>query len=239
MAKRKPRPEHAATPTEPPAIEIAGLTKEYGDLIALAPTDLTLAPRSLTALIGHNGSGKSTLMKMVAGLLDPTDGTISIEGNPAGSDPARRALSYIGDEPILYDDLSVQEHIDYLLPLHGLTDFAATAADVIERLGLTERVDDLPSRFSRGLRQKTALALGFLRPFDVLLIDEPFVGLDQSGRLGLLDLLDEHCARGATIVVATHDLDVVQRVDRCVALQNGVVVHNGPAAAEDIPRLAG
>ncbi len=236
MAKKK---RTNSAPKPPAAISIDGLTKEYGSLVALAPTDLSIPEGSFIALIGHNGSGKSTLLKMTAGLLDSTDGSITIHDAEAGSDDARADLSYIGDDPVLYDDLSVQEHIDYLMPLHGLTDWSERSEEVIRRLGLEERIDDLPSRFSRGLRQKTALALGFIRPFRVLLIDEPFVGLDQSGRHGLLDLLDEHHAAGDTIIVATHDLDVVERVDRCIALHNGEVVHDGHAEPSDIPRLAG
>ncbi len=236
MAKRKRRAEPVETPA---AVSVDGVTKEYGSLVALAPTDLSVAEGTFIALIGHNGSGKSTLLKMAAGLLDATDGTITIHDAPAGSEMARASLSYIGDDPILYDDLSVREHVDYLMPLHGLTDWDERSDEVIGRLGLGDRVDDLPSTFSRGLRQKAALTLAFVRPFDVLLIDEPFVGLDQSGKAGLLGLLDEHHAAGDTIVVATHDLDVVERVDRCIALQNGEIVHDGPAGPGDIARLAG
>ena len=235
MAKKR----SGAAPTIATAIRTDQLTKEYGHLVALAPTDLEIREGSLTALIGHNGSGKSTLLKMTAGLLDATDGSVTILDADAGSDDARAALSYVGDDPILYDDLSVQEHIDYLMPLHGMDDWAERADEVIGRLGLGDRIDDLPSQFSRGLRQKAALAVGLIRPFRVLVIDEPFVGLDQTGRAGLLDLIDQHRGDGTTIVVATHDLDLVERTDRCVALQNGRVVHDGPADPADVARLAG
>jgi ABC-type multidrug transport system ATPase subunit len=102
---------------------------------------------------------------------------------------------------------------------------------------LLHRADDLPSRFSRGLRQRTSIALGLVRPFEVLLVDEPFVGLDVSGREALLGIFEELHRDGATIVVATHDPAFVERVDRCVALRDGEVVHDGRATAADVVRL--
>src|SRR5215207_4471217 len=118
MAKRK-RP--AAKPTK--AFESEGLTKEYGDIVALAPLDLEVDTGHLVALIGHNGSGKSTLMKMAAGLLDSSGGTARIHGKAAGSLPARARLSYLPDAPVLYDDLSVVEHVEYVSRLHGTDDW--------------------------------------------------------------------------------------------------------------------
>ena len=116
------------------------------------------------ALVGHNGSGKTTLLKMVAGLLDPTAGTIRIGGQPAGSQAARRSMSWLGDSPTFYDDLSLWEHLEYVARLHGVDEWDQTAADLLGHLGLYDRADDLPNTFSRGLRQKAAIALAFVRP---------------------------------------------------------------------------
>ena len=113
------------------------------------------------------------------------------------------------------------------------------AASVVERLGLMDRVDDLPSRFSRGLRQKTSIVLGLVRPFSLLLVDEPFVGLDAGGRQAMFELLDEVHADGAAVVVATHEPAFVERVDRSVALRDGEVIFDGVARASDVLSLVG
>ena len=99
------------------------------------------------------------------------------------------------------------------------------------------RVDDLPSRFSRGLRQKSSLILGLVRPFSVLLVDEPFVGLDASGRAALLEMLDEVHEDGAATLIATHDPEFVERVDRCIALRDGELIFDGKATVGDIMAL--
>ncbi|MFM8649271.1 MAG: AAA family ATPase, partial [Actinomycetota bacterium] len=106
------------------------------------------------------------------------------------------------------------------------------AADLLGQLGIYERADDLPTRFSRGLKQKAAIALALIRPFDVLLVDEPFVGLDATGRDALLALLDTAGERGATLLVATHEPSFLERVPRVVALRNGARMFDGPARDE-------
>src|SRR6185436_5280130 len=103
------------------------------------------------------------------------------------------------------------------------------ADELLDLLNLTPRADDLPARFSRGLRQKTSIILALVRPFSVLLVDEPFVGLDQGGKAALLEMFDEVHGDGAATVVATHDPDFVERVDRCIALRDGEVVFDGQA----------
>lgn len=213
------------------------LTKAYGALVALEPLDLKVRAGQLVVLVGHNGSGKSTFLSMAAGLLEPTDGEILVGDAPAGSLGARAATSFLPDNPVLFDDLSVTEHLEYVARLNGLDDWEDRADDLLDRLRLTDRADDLPSHFSRGLRQKTAIALGFVRPFDVLLVDEPFVGLDPQGRTAFVELLDEAHRDGAAVVVATHQLEFVHRADRCIALRDGKVVFDGPAKGADVDAL--
>lgn len=222
-----------------PALLARGASKAYSDLVALAPLDLAIPAGERVALVGHNGSGKSTFLRLAAGMLDLTAGEIEVAGHPVGSPPARAATSYIPDTPVLYDDLSVREHLAYVSSLHGVEATDEQFAQLVDAVGLTARADDLPARFSRGLRQKAAIAVGLVRPFRLLLVDEPFVGLDVPGREALLDLLDNAHAIGAAIVVATHEPAYVERVDRCVALRDGAVVHDGPATPADVVRLVG
>jgi ABC-2 type transport system ATP-binding protein len=218
---------------------VRGLTKNYGDLVALEPLDLVIPDGQRVVLVGHNGSGKTTLLRMAAGLLEPSAGRVEIFGAAAGSLDARASLSYLPDTPVLYDDLSVREHIDYTCRLHDAEDWDERATALLRDLGLHERADDLPSRFSRGLKQKTAIILALIRPFGLLLVDEPFVGLDPPGRQALVELLADAAAAGATVVVATHQLEFATQVDRCVALRDGAVVYDGPPDQVDVTSLVG
>jgi ABC-2 type transport system ATP-binding protein len=223
----------------PPALAAEHLTKDYGDLVALEPLDLTVPTGQRVALVGHNGSGKTTLLRMAAGLLEPSDGSVEILGAACGTLEARAALSYLPDNPVLYDDLSLIEHIEYTCRLHAADGWEERAVALLGDLGLTARADDLPARFSRGLRQKTAILLALIRPFEVLMVDEPFVGLDPSGRAAFVELLDDAAAAGATVIVATHQLEYVTSVDRCIALRDGALVYDGPPGAVDVPSLVG
>ena len=174
-----------------PALAVRDLTKSYGttafggdteDRPALAPLTLDVAPGELVALVGHNGSGKTTFMRMVAGLLDPTGGTVTVFDAARGSIDARARLAYLADQPTFYDDLSLREHLEYVARMHGVTDWTERAERLTAAVGLGERMDQLPTTFSRGLRQKAAITLAFVRPFSLLLVDEPFVGLDSAGK---------------------------------------------------------
>jgi ABC-type multidrug transport system ATPase subunit len=173
-------------------------------------------------------------MRLAAGLLEPTGGTLTIEGAPAGSLEARARLSYIGDQPALYDDLSLDEHIEYVAQLHGLPGRPESADRLLELFGLTTRAGDLPARFSRGMRQKSALVLGLIRPLSVLIIDEPFVGLDPAGQDALVDLLVGASQDGAAVMIATHQIGFLEHADRCVALRDGEVAYDGPIVLDEI-----
>lgn len=238
MSRHPARPARPPRERHPPAaLETVELSKDYGDGPVLAPLSLRIEPGEQVALIGHNGSGKTTLLRMAAGLLEPTTGSVMAFGEPAGSLASRRRVAYLADHPTFYDDLSVWEHLEYVARMHGVEDWDELAAELLDHVGLYDRADDLPSRFSRGLRQKAAVALAFVRPFDLLLVDEPFVGLDASGKDALLGLLTQAGQDGAALVVATHELSFVERVGRIVALRDGVLVHDGPGGTAEAHSL--
>jgi ABC-2 type transport system ATP-binding protein len=220
-------------------LEAHALTKSYGDLTALEPLELEVAEGELVMLVGPNGSGKTTLLRMAAGLLDPSGGEVLVDGQPAGSVPARAALSYIPDNPVLYDDLTLVEHLHYVGRLHGVDrdEVDERGRALLEHLNLVPRADDLPATFSRGLRQKTSIALGLIRPFSVLCVDEPFVGLDQPGKNALLELLDEAHNQGGTLVVATHSLEFATVAERCLALRDGELSFDGAPSVEQVEKL--
>jgi ABC-2 type transport system ATP-binding protein len=220
-----------------PALTAAALTKTYGDLPAAGPLDLTIAAGERVVVLGHNGSGKTTFLRMAAGLLEPTAGRVSVLGHDVGSVEARAATSFLGDTPVFYDDLSLWEHLEYIARLHDTAGWEQHAADLLDSLGLADRADDLPTTFSRGLRQKAAIAIAFVRPFELLLVDEPFIGLDRTGRDALLELFRLAHGQGAALVVATHELTTVSESDRIVALRDGAVIYDGLVADADVDAL--
>jgi ABC-type multidrug transport system ATPase subunit len=174
---------------------------------------------------------------MLVGMLEPSEGSATIVGHAVGSLEARTSISYLADQPVFYDDLTVWEHLAYIARLHSTENWEQQAVDLVDMVGLTPRIDDLPMTFSRGLKQKAAIAMAFVRPFDVMLIDEPFVGLDRTGREALLELLKLAHRDGATLVVATHELSSVKESSRLIALSGGRLVYDGDPSEGDLTRL--
>jgi ABC-type multidrug transport system ATPase subunit len=215
------------------ALDLRQLVKTYGSAPAVGPVDLQVPAGQSVLLVGHNGSGKSTLLGMVAGVLEPTSGSVEVFEVEPTSLTGRATISYLPDTPVLYDDLSVDEHLQYVSRMHGGDGAGPELDALVERLGLTARRDELPSRFSRGLRQRTAIALALCRPFGLLLVDEPFVGLDEDGREAFVSLLDDVRRRGTTIVVATHDPARLEHFDRRVQLSDGALVGDTHGASVD------
>jgi ABC-type multidrug transport system ATPase subunit len=237
IADRSVTPAKRSPTGPPPAIETTGLSKSYGDAPALAPLDLRIGTGERISLIGHNGSGKTTLIRMLVGMLEPSEGSARIAGHEIGSLEAKAAVSYLADQPVFYDDLTVWEHLEYIARLHGTEDWEQQAVDLVDMVGLMPRVDDLPMTFSRGLKQKAAITMAFVRPFDVMLIDEPFVGLDRTGREALLELLTLAHGDGATMVVATHELSSVKESSRLIALSGGELTFDGDPDDADLASL--
>ena len=215
------------------ALSAHQLTKTYGDAPALGPVDVEVRSGERVVLIGHNGSGKTTLLRIAAGMLEATSGTVSVVGNDVGSLDARAFTSYLGDTPVFYDDLTVWEHLEYIARLHDTEGWDSHAVELLEMVGLSDRADQLPITFSRGLRQKAAIALAFVRPFELMLVDEPFVGLDQAGKEALLELFRRAHEDGATLVVATHELTTVKEAERVIALRDGTIIFDGPTDQAD------
>ncbi len=207
-----------------PLLTCSDLVKDYGDMRALGPVSLTVGTGEAVALVGHNGSGKSTLLSLIAGLIEPSDGAVKIHGVAAGEAPARAIVSYLPDTPVLYQDVSLREHLEYLSRIHGTTPEDQHTPALLDAFGLTPRLDDLPTDFSRGLRQKAAIAIGVCRPYGLLLVDEPFSGLDRQGRTTFIDLLHQIRDDSGSVVVATHDPQAMEVFDRTITLEHGLIV---------------
>jgi ABC-type multidrug transport system ATPase subunit len=216
-----------------PILVARGLGRKYEGFIALGSFAVEVGAAEMVALVGPNGAGKTTFLTIAAGLLEPTSGKLEVGGAPAGSIGARRAVSYLPDTPVFYDDLSLGEHLEYVGALHGVADRGARAGQLLERLGLEAWRDSMASEFSHGMRQKASIALALVRPFSILLADEPFDGLDPPSREVLFELLKEAREGGAAVIVSTHRSDVIAAADRCLALRDGRLAYDGapePAA---------
>ncbi|MGD9736323.1 MAG: ABC transporter ATP-binding protein [Solirubrobacterales bacterium] len=211
-----------------PLLRARGLGRSYDDFVALVNLSVEVGRGELIALVGPNGAGKTTFLTLAAGLLEPSSGAVEVKGEPSGSIAARRALSYIPDAPVFYEDISLGEQLGYVAALHEVEDAGPRIAFLLERLGLAEWEEALPGEFSRGMRQKASIALGLVRPFSVLLADEPLDGLDPPSREVFFELLAESRAAGAAVVVSTHRPDVIAAASRCLGIREGRLVYDGP-----------
>jgi ABC-type multidrug transport system ATPase subunit len=210
------------------ALSARGLYQRYGDFVALAPLDLDVPAGEMVSLVGPNGAGKSTFMTMAAGLLEPSAGGVAVAGAEAGTVPARAATSFLADTPVFYEDLSLGEHLQFVAGLHGVAEHEPRATELLSRLGLEDRRDGLPGEFSHGMRQKASIALALIRPFRLLLADEPFDGLDAPSRAELMRLFAEARDDGAAVLVTTHRADVLAESNRGLALRDGDLAYAGP-----------
>ncbi len=210
-----------------PALRAHGLGRKYDGYIALGSLELSVDPGELVALVGPNGAGKTTFLTLAAGLLEPTSGRVEVGGHPAGSVESRRELSYLADSPVFYEDLSVGEHLEYVAALHGVADPGPRIDSLLERLGLGEWSDGLARELSHGMKQKASIAIAFVRPFSLLLADEPLDGLDPPSREAVFELLAEARADGAALIVSTHRPDVLAAANRCIAIHEGRLAYDG------------
>jgi len=215
------------------AVGVESVWKFYGDYPALRNVSLSAAPGACLALIGRNGAGKTTLLRTIAGFSRPGKGKIAIFGNGPRDTETRRLMGYIGHGISVYDELSALENLVLFGKLYGLADPRKTALEWLERTGLDRVKDGLVREFSRGMRQRLAVARAFLHSPKVLLLDEPFTALDDRAIAVLQRLLHEALSEGKTIVMSTHQLREALELATHVALLNrGQVAFHGPRTAE-------
>ena len=208
-------------------VSFANLWKFYGDYPALRDLSLIIEPGSCLALLGRNGAGKTTLLRILAGLAPYQRGTVQLFGHPARNDEARSQLGFLGHGIGVYEDLSARENLKFFARVTGAP--PSRVDSWLERVGLS-RVAALPVRqFSRGMRQRLALARTFLHQPRLLLLDEPFTSLDDRAIAMLSKLLLQARHEGATILLSTHQLREALSIATDVALlENGRLRHTGP-----------
>jgi heme exporter protein A len=215
-------------------VEARAVSKVFGRQRALHGVDLTLRAGEVTALLGANGAGKSTLVGILATLVAPSSGEVRYGGAVADDDALRGAIGLIAHESLCYADLSGRENLEFFARLYGLPRPQARrrADELLERVGLGEAARRPARTYSRGMMQRLAVARAVAHQPRLLLADEPFTGLDRGGVELLGQLLEEERARGAILLVVTHDFDAVARlVDRVVVLHRGRIAHDAPAPA--------
>ena len=190
-----------------PIVEVAELTREFGPTQAVAGVSFTLAPGECLALFGPNGAGKTTLLRVLAGLLKPTSGSARISGMALPGGPlARSRVGLISHHTMLYDALSARENVSFSARLYGIRDAKARVEDALRRMSMLERADASVRSLSRGMQQRVSIARAMVHSPQLVLADEPYSGLDESGARALTGLLQELRSAGTAIVVVTHNL---------------------------------
>jgi ABC-2 type transport system ATP-binding protein len=228
-------------PEAPCAIEIVGLSKRF-NRPAVDGLLLRVRAGELYGLLGPNGAGKTTALRMVAGLLRPDAGSISIHGIDVLADPvsAKRVMAWISDEPMIYDKLTPFEYLEFVAGLWGI-DAAmaeARARDLLEWLGLRNHAHERCERFSKGMRQKVALAGALVHDPRVIILDEPLTGLDAASSRQVKGVLRERVGAGSTVIMTTHILEVAERMaDRIGLIAAGRLIAEG--TPEELRRQAG
>jgi ABC-2 type transport system ATP-binding protein len=218
-----------------PALIVRGLAKSFGRKI-IAGLDLTIVPGEFYALLGPKGAGKTTTLRMIAGLMRPDAGSISVYGHDVLADPlgAKNIMAWLPDEPLLYDRLSPMEYLEFVAGLWRVEPALAKsrAESLLETLGLWPHRHERCEGFSRGMKQKTVLAGALIHEPKFLLLDEPFTGLDAASARLVKEMLQARAAAGAAVILTTHILDVAERLaTRIGILSGGRLLAEGDLAA--------
>ena len=213
----------------------SGLVKRFGDRRADDRVDVDLAAGECLAVLGPNGAGKSTLLRMLATLLRPDSGTLAVCGYalPEEAGRARAEIGYLGHEPLVYLDLTARQNLELYADLYGLPDTRRRVDDALDRVGLLARSFDLVRTFSRGMAQRLGLARVLLHEPRLLLLDEPYAGLDAAGA-HLLDAVLADAVRDRGVVMVTHEVERgVALAGRLLVLRAGRTVLSEPTGAVD------
>ncbi|CUU15059.1 ABC-2 type transport system ATP-binding protein [Bradyrhizobium sp. JR7.2] len=213
------------------ALEVLGLTKRF-DRLAVDSLDLTIHAGEFYALVGPNGAGKTTTLRMVAGLLRPDAGAVSIFGIDALANPvaAKQLMAWVSDEPMIYDKLTPLEYLEFVAGLWGIAPSASepVAQDLLTSLGLEPHRHERCEGFSKGMRQKVALAGALVHDPRLIILDEPLTGLDAVSARHVKGLLSERVRAGCTVIMTTHILEVAERMaDRIGVIASGRLVAEG------------
>lgn len=212
-------------------LEVQHLTKEYKNLRAVDDLSFTIQPGEIVGLLGPNGAGKTTALRCIAGILRPTSGRVAINGHDIVLEQgqAKSGMSFVPELPSLYDLLTVEEHLKFVaMCFDAMENFESRADTLFDRYHLTEKRGDLVATLSKGMRQKLAIACAFIHDANVLLFDEPIIGIDPAGVAEVKAELGRARAAGCSILVSTHLLDTAERLcDRVIIVAKGKKIAEG------------
>ena len=223
--------------TETFALDSRGIEKKFGYAFAVRNVTLQLKRGEFVVVFGSNGAGKTTFLKVAATLMRPTKGSLLIEGFDihAQAEQARRRIGFLSHNTFVYRDLSALENLKFFARLYGMAADEDRLLGVLERVELKRRAHDPVRSFSRGMQQRVGIARALLHDPSLILLDEPYTGLDAKAAQTLNGLLDEAVAAGKTVVLTSHDLNQgLRAATRAVILDKGLVVHDGPAADDSV-----
>src|SRR5690606_7391092 len=218
-----------------PLIQTHSLVKVFGLVPVLKKLDLSIERGECVALLGPNGSGKSTLLRLLSGLSKPTSGTITIGGweLPREAAAVRAQIGMVSHKPLLYENLTARENLRFFARLYNLDDADRRIAHGLDRVGLSKRGDDLTRTFSRGMLQRLSIARALLHDPHVLLLDEPYTGLDVDAAATLDALLRDAHAGGHTLIMTTHELDrAATLATRALILSRGKIAYDAPMSPD-------
>ena len=218
-------------------LDVRGLCRSYGDHVIVQDVSFTVAPGRMLALLGPNGCGKSTTLKILSGAIQASAGTYLVAGQPGGSDHARRATGYVPDTRGVFPRLTGGEHLELAARLHAATDWEVRAAELIDRLALDEVVDLPAGAYSHGQSRRLSMAMALVAAAPLLLVDEPFDGVDPDGVDTITELLVEARTAGAAVVLTTHLLDAAVIADDVAVFQHHHLA--GPHPTTDLLREHG
>lgn len=195
-------------------IEVSQFSKHYGDFAAVSDLSFQVKPGEVLGLVGPNGAGKTSTLRCLAGIIPPTTGAIRIAGHDIQGSPveAKNALAFFSDEPRLFDFLTVRQHLEFTARLYQVSDAAERGPALLEQLEMSDKANLLPGELSRGMKQKVALACGFLHHPRAMLFDEPLTGLDPLAIRRTKDLIRAQAREGVAIVISSHLLHLLEEV---------------------------
>jgi heme exporter protein A len=219
----------------PPIVEVAELAREFGSRRAVAGVTFSLAPGECLALFGPNGAGKTTLLRVLAGLLRPTSGSARVAGIQLPGGPlARSRIGLISHHTMLYEALSPRENVSFTAQLYGIRDSRARVEDSLRRMSMLERADAPIRSLSRGMQQRVSIARATVHSPQLVLADEPYSGLDESGARALTAVLRDLRSAGTAIIIVTHNLvEGLSLATHTAVMQRGKFVRYDPSAAID------
>ena len=214
-------------------IEVTGLTKAYGDFLAVRDLTFTVQAGEVMGLVGPNGAGKTTTLRCCTGVIPPTRGTVRINQVSLADDPvaAKRQLAFFPDEPRLFYHLTVWQHLVFVARLYGVADYAARAQPLLADLEMADKRDLVPGELSRGMKQKLAIACGLLHGPRVIFFDEPLTGLDPAGIRRMKETMRRLARDGAAVIISSHLLSLLEEVcTHVLILKQGAKVAAGSLA---------